>query len=436
MDKNDNDLEEKQQIPNPKRIFVCVHGIGKQHRGATVRSVANRLASSTTVHGDLGFPYHPQALGYFYKTDDDTGVFPLDTAIIEELGDRADVRVAEVFWADLPQRVIDEGRTIEETKEWADTVVARAYYSYQKLTKDIAAGTPVKYPEPDFSLASEVLGEVIDTVRVLERLAYVGEKAGMPKVDLRAVFEEFLGDVQIVTEFAGHRDAILDRFSETMRRIHRDHEDAEIHIIAHSEGTVISFLGLLRAMSRTNADSPSAELPGWVKQMRSYMTIGSPLDKHVLLWPALFEGLNLELAEKYYALPEAKPIHWKNYYDLSDPIGFKLDSTRRWLESAPQNQCKWYNFDEKNDDHGFARYTFPGKAHNDYWEDEEVFEHYLKTAVFPNTDEIVKAPKSRVRGRIISPILLYGLSFFLFFAAVGTLYYTMGKILPGIPNTI
>ena len=31
-------------------IYVCVHGIGNQHRSATMRSVANRLASSKVLY--------------------------------------------------------------------------------------------------------------------------------------------------------------------------------------------------------------------------------------------------------------------------------------------------------------------------------------------------------------------------------------------------
>ena len=57
-----------------------------------------------------------------------------------------------------------------------------------------------------------------------------------------------------------------------------------IHIVAHSEGTVVTFLGLLNGLRQPE------EFP-WVKHVRGLMTIGSPLNKHIILWPELWAGL-------------------------------------------------------------------------------------------------------------------------------------------------
>lgn len=48
-----------------------------------------------------------------------------------------------------------------------------------------------------------------------------------------------------------------------------------------SEDTVVSFLGLLEGFREPQS-------PGWVKQVRGFMTLGSPIDKHLALWPELF----------------------------------------------------------------------------------------------------------------------------------------------------
>jgi len=55
------------ETPTFTDIIIAVHGIGKQNRSETVRSVANRLAFSKSLLGDTK-PYlvAPQPLGYFH----------------------------------------------------------------------------------------------------------------------------------------------------------------------------------------------------------------------------------------------------------------------------------------------------------------------------------------------------------------------------------
>jgi len=72
----------------------------------------------------------------------------------------------------------------------------------------------------------------------------------------------------------------------------------EIYIVAHSEGTVVSFLGLLQALSGLVVKDPDDQSKtagtGWIDHVRGFMTLGSPIDKHFLLWPKLWENLKLE----------------------------------------------------------------------------------------------------------------------------------------------
>src|SRR5262245_20854569 len=143
------------------------------------------------------------------------------------------------------------------------------------------------------------------------------------------------------------------------------------------------------------------------------MNIGSPLDKHLLLWRELFEPKGEILPHKWE--PSSK-VEWRNYYDHGDPIGFELEGMRRWLH---ENKRKVFNFEGTEDleeteksetsnwlfdkckdhvkkikkkfappkhDFGFTRYYFPGKAHNDYWGDSQVFGHFIQTVVYQ--DEI------------------------------------------------
>ena len=418
-------------------ILVTVHGIGAQSRNATVRYVATRLAHSSISVEKPGdpLPLSPQPLGWFYS--DVRGavkVAPLDS-FSSPKHPLARIGFTEVFWADIPQQVVSEGRTIEETKAWARTVVARARaICKNKIAEEKTQPAPhgPRIVEPDFSLAAEVLEEIIETVYVLENLTFLAEKAGLMRFDLRQVLEEYLGDVQIVTEFGQFRTDIVGRFHSAMEQIHSKHKDARLHIVAHSEGTVVSFLGLLHALSgervipagsvdgAEGASGPevkkSQTLPPWLEKVHGYMTIGSPIDKHILLWPKLFERFNFTPAQPIFS--DGRCIKWRNYYDFGDPVGFKLDTARSWL--AQHAECKPFEFEEKHD-RGFARYAMPGKAHNDYWEDAAVFEHFIRDVIRVDT-EPARTPRSRPLVYLLSPLLPYAISFVLLVVATFILY--------------
>lgn len=243
--------------------------------------------------------------------------------------------------------------------------------------------------------------------------------------DVRRIMEEYLGDVQIVTEFSYYRNDIVGRFHSAMQAIHDLHGEADIYIVAHSEGTVVSFLGLLHAMSNSivklappGKDTEKKEdpdpvpapesPPDWLKNVKGFMTLGSPIDKHLLLWPKLWENFDLRGSKEMTRDGKrARQIKWRNYYDWGDPVGFKLDTARAWLKD---HKDQLFEFDEKHDI-GFSRYPLPGKAHNDYWEDSPVFEHFIKEAISPREQQPEgKKPKTRPIIWAVSVALPYLLS--------------------------
>jgi hypothetical protein len=410
-------MSNESSSPKFKDIIVAVHGIGQQSRYSTVRSVATRLAASKTLFaGGKDRPVAPQPLGYFHsEVRGITSVSLLDDAAILATTALASTGFAEVFWADIPEQVVKEGSTLEETKAWARTVVARAHALWMH------AGRP-GFVTPDFGLAAEVLDEIIETVYVLDNLLFLADKAGLFKFDLTQVLEDYLGDVQIVTEFADYRTDIVIRFHQAMADIYakqrKDGNDqVRLHIVAHSEGTVISFLGLLQAMSgqefKTTAssnDRPHLEntgrIPEWLKHVHGYMTIGSPIDKHLLLWPRLWNTLNPSVADA--DLPPGQ-IKWRNYYDYGDPVGFKLDTARRWLDQQGSKAFQFCGCPEHQHDIGFARYLLPGKAHTGYWNDPDVFEHFVDDVIrIPSEgDSPAKRPADKPAIRLLSPALPY-----------------------------
>jgi len=432
--------------PKFKDIIIAVHGIGSQSRNATVRSVATRFARSIALSDPKFSPLSPQPLGYFHT--DVQGA--IKVAPLDRFGKNgcilAGIGFSEVFWADIPEGVVQEKRTLEETKAWARTVVARARAVFYRGWNQLTETERQRLREPDFGQAGEVLEEVIDTVQVLENLCFLAQKAGVMKINIREVLSDYLGDVQLVTEYAQYRNDIIGRFHGAMEQIHNTYPNARLHIVAHSEGTVVSFLGLLQAMSaqrlpRSPGAAASATLtvptepPAWLRRIHGYMTIGSPIDKHILLWPELFENFDLTRARKIFedrarqnaeenpADPVDRGIEWRNYYDLGDPVGFELDTVRRWLKTQPFNPFHFIDDDQTKHDIGFARYMWPGKAHNDYWEDPAVFEHFVCDVVRPSAGPAPK-PRTRPLVALVSPMIPYLLSFTVLFAGV-LLFYKM-----------
>lgn len=198
---------------------------------------------------------------------------------------------------------------------------------------------------------------------------------------------------------------------------------AQLHLISHSEGSVISFLALLEALDEPTT-GPADPRHEWVRHVRSFMTIGSPIDKHLLLWPSIWprqhtvadmppcrSGLPPEAPARRWreAVP---PIEWFNYYDLGDPIGFELDTAREYLKA---HECAAFAFD-KTHDIGFSRYLVPGKAHTGYWTDREVFRHFAYKAGLSPVK--AAAPASHVLCHPASTAIPYAVSLALHLSAV------------------
>ncbi len=372
----------------PAKILVAVHGIGNQFQYATIQAVA---------HGFCRYLRKPATipLGRFHR--DATGPYMLqDDPLLGQEG-VGGIGFAEIYWADIPREVVEKKYVLEEAQGWARALVSRIRLRHAKA----GAASTIKLSDDDFHMLETVIDEMIRSVDLLERLFFLAKTAGLFTFELKALLSDFLGDVQIVTEFASERRKLLDQFRLGMEHIHADNPDAEIYIVAHSEGTVVALLGLLEGL----VASPN---PPWVRQVRGLMTIGSPLNKHIVCWPELWEkyqpaqgnGKPVTTAQSEASVRPS--IVWHNYSDRADPIGFKLGITRKWLTDHGWNRA--FDFPEEND-HQFARYPLPGKAHNDYWQDDQVFGHFIQTVVkpgCPERSEFRRAPGSKFWPGILS----------------------------------
>ena len=413
--------EIKAKIPPASRYVIAVHGIGDQLRNATAQSVVSAFGGFFNY--PLGVP-----LGAFRKPPPQLSAYKPETPntrgarqVPPEL---AATSFVEIYWADIPRGIQQEGFTIEETKAWARTVVARLRARYEGFTtpgdplhkqadQNAAAASNAARPagsaalstvppEPphleseEYRAVADALEEMIETFEVLGNLLWIAEKAGWLEFDLDTLLTSYIGDVQIVADFEEFRRGILQRFTNVLDAIQamtREHgiEDPEIYIVAHSEGTVVAFMGLLLGMTDRMIPADPGAPPGapnqreWYKWVRGFMTLGSPIDKHLVLWPDIWQPVNQpprDIVDDFTPKLEGgstspdRRIWWKNYYDKGDPVGFTLDTARDWM--AQHEWSTVFRFDGEKDDHGFSRYALPGKAHNDYWKDAAVFGHFIE----------------------------------------------------------
>jgi hypothetical protein len=388
--------------PQPfiNKLVLAVHGIGDQTRNSTILSTAAQFCHHYGYRALL-------PLGGFHDTLQGNRP-PFVITGPSSPGRLNTIGFAEIYWADLAREIETAGYTLQETKAWCRSVVSRVRVLAERRSP---GRTDIHYSQIEY-----VLDEAIDAIGVMESLLFLARKAGVLDFDLKRILDDYLGDVQLVTEFSGVRDNIVGRLHEAFGNAHRLYPAAEIYVIAHSEGTVVAWLGLLQA-----ATDPSTY--PWIKQVRGFMTIGSPIDKHLILWPDLFTSFTGPAPSLVAGTP---PIRWINYVDNGDPVGFELDTARWWMHEHRYDGV--FNF-TANDDYYFTRYPVPGKAHTDYWEDADVFQHFIMTVVAPpqtrddppviaRREALKNGPRPRFWARITNYVVAYAIPLVAVFAAV------------------
>ena len=295
-----------------KKILIAVHGIGDQFNFATIQSVAHRVCDY------VGQPA-AMPLGRFHGT-----IATVTRAYLPDPDRDPQVNCgfAEIYWADVPRKSAAEKYILEEPKSWARTLVERLELRAQRENWRYAHADK-EQARHDTELVQQVLEEMIQAVVAVDRLPFLAGSAGF---NLKKLLIDYLNDVQVVTEFDNYRKELLDIFRAVVETAYNFFPEADLYFIAHSEGTVITFMGLLKGLSR-NAE--------WAKNVKGLMTIGSPLNKHIRLWPELFS----EFVAPDKPPDGMQPIQWRNYYDYSDPVAYNLNATRRWMK-----QSRWMPF--------------------------------------------------------------------------------------------
>lgn len=400
---------------------VVVHGMGEPKRGNTIRPVIDRFAEARQKTRHLKATQSPLALGMILgqipeaieppvcRTDGTWDALPplwMEYEGIPRDGDLSyipfrglgsttghNIRFSEIYWGDITGELFEQAG--EEVNIWTKSLTARMREELleieliqSKKGKDLdATDDPFRFAreiDADDAKTQRFLYEVLDNVC---RLMIPLEKG----LNLRAknisdlVFNRFLGDVQLFAEYVTCRDKAVHRFQHWMDALvasHWQHEDPKLnrkpvfHIIAHSLGTVMSLHTLVNEAQKESKTS-------WIHNVESFVTLGSPIDKFLLIWPGISE---YQSWEQPLVNPIFPRIRHYNLCDEQDPVGHYLNSL--YKKPLIQSILGEKTVDEQGNAHYkahvdqvYVRYPIAGKAHVDYWTDQALFDYILSRTV-------------------------------------------------------
>ena len=361
-----------------KKIILTVHGIGEQKPYETLRMVTNqftRIESGAKYKSTVSLGYfhtNEKHLGNSLNLDDNLNIHTLPHLKGSVNGPANSLGFSECYWGDIPNDYVDT--YLDSADNWIKALVGRVKrFSTVKNFRIRAANANNK--KIINNLNSKNIAEYSETLDMLRRLIrHTFRMIPLFKVNFnfKRIVNNFLGDVQFYAEYQTMREKILKRFHDRMEGIHEEMkgEDYEVHIIAHSLGTVISFHGLLRAISSGNNT--------WLNHVDSFTTIGSPIDKFLFLFPNIMKK-DEETANTLKA--RENRIRWYNYSDVNDPVAAPLNDARDpammpWVQNS-------FDFPEPQDVN-MKRYLMPGLAHVDYWKDDELFDLIAHQTCWPS----------------------------------------------------
>ena len=423
------------------RYVVVVHGIGEQRAGETALAAVSRFAEvrnpdllpkrvDVLTLGMATGQTAPEMrtsrpwLEFESIPRDPGRAGDLKPFFGRPADDGENVRFSDLLWADVMKEIIDD--VGQEPEVWAAALVGRLE------RKNAAAGRDRRRRVPLW--ATEILrllGELIALLRL-----YLSRRARA--VD-ELVFKGFLGDVQLYGEYAPCRGRAVRRFHEELHLIRTAHERAEerrveaarargepcekrparFTVIAHSLGSVLSLDALLYAHAdrdlrggtretrvenlpfpgyltddearlyrdwrQAGSERPAA-LPeeiafldtSWVDQVDALVTLGSPIDKFLVLWWFNYrylldpESWLDEEQRRKLSDPRQRIPHY-NYCEEQDPVGHELDVAY----TAPAFDRVFF----RAEDRLYCRSALPGLAHLAYWKDLPLFRRILRHAV-------------------------------------------------------
>lgn len=375
-------------------VFVAVHGMGEQAPGEQVREFIETFlaASDEEFHGT------PPALGlsrgFFREVLDAHGVIlgsDIEKAIPAYQGKLDRVAFTEVFWADISE---DQFRKLGVPfSEWSAGVLEQLR---------------LREHEPLIAKRKDWLFPLLKVIRSGLNNSIVLFKPRFAEL-LDLALNRYMGDVQVYAETRTTPEKAVQRFHTTMDRAHaalrrQGIEKPQYHVIAHSLGTVLSLDALLTAhlhlpkslvaMSAQQEESavPSewpvaaavsatAKSHAWFREVKTFVTAGSPIDKFLVVWNRKFgrflqqstDSPNVRAGNASQAGSAGDletRIRHVNFADEQDPFGnrLKLMYDRNSGSAVAELANAVFSCDER-ENLSTCRYPIPGFAHTAYYRD-------------------------------------------------------------------
>ncbi len=410
-------------ISESTRYIIVVHGMGESKPNSTVISLINRFAEARRgeqlpapevvtlgmVSGQASSHKGPWIEFAGIPQDPNQ---PVTEPFVGAPGAGGDnLRFAEIWWSDLLDKHVKE--TVQTPESWGQALLSRL---------QLKAGVP--------AWILDALRALVETVRVA-RLIMSFRFRQLEET----IFYAYLGDVQAYGEYSRCRGEAVSRFHQRMEALDQSAKNARYTILAHSLGSIMSLDALLLAHADKNIQNgsyPMTNLPfdgynggistAWVERVDSFVTLGSPIDKFLVLWWMNYKYLaqppepwmDRELA-KYR---KVNKIQHFNYCDEQDPVGHNLDL----LE---QTQA-YEGIFERKEDRVYNRSVVPGLAHTEYWKDRGLLRWILYKAVdLFHSNKPKDPPKEPMWFNLGTFLEVLLISYFLVpLAAIGIDYYT------------
>jgi hypothetical protein len=265
---------------------------------------------------------------------------------------------AEVHWADL-MKGEDDPRALNILK-WASHTghVLKALES--RKVGDGSGGSPL--PTDIFA---RVVGDVVLTAQISRSLMSYARIEVDGLVDS---VQHFVASYQVFTGSEPTRNDIVERCAETLDRIavrahelnaNENGEEIRVHVVAHSLGSVIALLALMEVARRPGGSDRLGCL-------RSFCTLGSPLDLFVALHGELFDFESLAKVRR----ANGHRVDWVNYVEAADPVASSLVHVSKKLE---EHDCTLFH---DLNEHTYSHTLVPGGAHVAYWTDGRLWKSY------------------------------------------------------------
>ena len=408
---------------DPIHYVITVHGMGESRKYETSLSVISRFAEAAAAEKaktektkaekkeitrdrdlvTLGMVGHQmERKEYPWATFEGIGLFEDNKANISKSytglppkdtqSPSTYVRFVDLWWADL----LAEKATawMQPSRAWSESLLGRLEHLPKELYENPFLAKPPRWIMQLLYEVSELL------VPVETYLGFTNKKAR------ELIFTKFLGDVQLYAEYPPMRGLAVRRFHERMAQLHEAHlaelgnRPACYTILAHSLGSIMALDALLYAHAHediradrckdlniryfpfdgylTNATAPVPNTD-WIKDVRTFVTLGSPIDKYLQIWKHNYEYLYAPEVWVDQDLVKEKITHL-NYCEEQDPVGHNLD---QWRKTSAFQEL----FHERGTsplssrDTVYRRHAMPGVAHVSYWKDRGLFKHIWKYAI-------------------------------------------------------